>query len=250
MSGHSKWSTIKHKKAATDAKRSKVWSKLSRFVTIAAKIGGGDMSANPRLRLAVDKAKAANMPKDTIEKAIKKGTGELGAIHYEEVLYEGYGPSGVAIMCQAMTDNRSRTSPEIKKIFERSGGNLGAPNSVSWMFSSKGVFAIGTDAVEEEKLMEIALEHGADDVTTSASVYEVTCPPEAFDDLKSAFEEAGIATQSADVTMLAENTIRPDADDARKVMRLMDALDEHEDVNNVSSNCDIPDEVMAELADG
>jgi YebC/PmpR family DNA-binding regulatory protein len=250
MSGHSKWSTIKHKKAATDAKRSKVWSKLSRFVTIAAKIGGGDLSANPRLRLAVDKAKAANMPKDTIEKAIKKGTGELGGGHYEEVLYEGYGPAGVAIMCQAMTDNRSRTSPEIKKIFERGGGNLGAPNSVSYMFQSKGVLNVATDAVDEEKLMEIALENGAEDVATSALLYEVTCPPDAFEGLKTALEEAEIAVQSAEVTMVADATVTPTAEDARKVMKLMDALDEHEDVQNVSSNCDIPDDVLAEIAEG
>jgi len=248
MSGHSKWSTIKRKKAANDAKRSKEWSKLSRFVTIAARMGGGDMATNSRLRLAVEKAKAANMPRDNIEKAIKKGTGELGAAHYEEVLYEGYGPGGVAIMCQAVTDNRARTSPEIKKIFERSGGNLGAHNSVSYLFSQKGVFAIDADGVEEERLMEIALENGGEDVTGAGGMFEVTCPPDSFGDLQTALEAAGIVPASADVTMLASSSVQPDADEARKIMRLVEALDDHEDVNSVSSNCDIPDEVMKELA--
>ncbi len=248
MSGHSKWSTIKRKKGANDARRSKEWSKLSRFVTIAARMGGGDVSANPRLRLAIEKAKGANMPKDTIEKAVKKGTGELGATSFEEVLYEGYGPAGVAIMCQAMTDNRARTSPEVKKIFERAGGNLGAPNSVSWMFSTKGVFAISTGAIDEDKLMEVALENGADDVTTSESLFEVTCAPEVFGDLKAALDKAEIPLQSADVTMVPSDTITPDAEAARKVMRLMETLDEHDDVNNVASNCDIPDELLAELS--
>ena len=160
MSGHSKWSTIKHKKAALDAKRGKAWGKLSRAVTIAARKGGGDPSANPTLRLAVEKAKAANMPKDTIEKAIKKGTGELEGETYEEIVYEGYGPGGVAIMCNVVTDNRNRTAPEVKKLLERFGGNLGAPNCVAWMFSMKGIFAISTENAEEEKVLEVALENG------------------------------------------------------------------------------------------
>ena len=249
MSGHSKWSTIKHKKAATDARRGKLWSKLGRGVTLAAR-KGGIPADNPSLRLAMDKAKAANMPKDTIEKAIKKGTGELEGESYEEVLYEGYGPGGVAIMCQAVTDNRNRTGPETKRLFERYGGNLGAPNSVAWMFSSKGVFAIGTTAADEDRVMEVALEHGAEDVATSASVYEVTCPPEAFSDLKAALEEAEIPVESADVTMVAANQVTPDAETARRVLKLLDALDEHDDITNVSSNCDIPDEVLAGIAEG
>ena len=250
MSGHSKWSTIRHKKAANDARRSKTWSKLIRYVMIAARGGGGDPEANPRLRLAIDKAKAANVPKDTIEKAVKKGTGETSGVTYEEVLYEGYGPGGVAVMCQAVTDNRNRTSPEIKKLFERCGGNLGAPNSVAWMFGSKGIFAIPVGGTDEDRVMEIALENGADDVAASVSVYEVTCPPEAFGDLKAAFEQAEIPIQSADVTMVAASNVTPDLDTARKVMRLMDALDEHDDITSVSANCDIPDELMAELGDG
>ncbi|MFQ5491801.1 MAG: YebC/PmpR family DNA-binding transcriptional regulator, partial [Phycisphaerae bacterium] len=189
MSGHSKWSTIKHKKAATDKKRSKLWSKLSRGVTMAARTGG-DPKDNPRLRLAVDKAKAANMPKDTIEKAIKKGSGELDGESFHEVMYEGYGPGGAAILAQAITDNRNRTAPEIKKVFERSGGNLGAPNSVAWMFSSKGVLAIARESVEEDHLMEVALDNGADDVVTDGDFYSVTCDPDKFQGLKAAIESA------------------------------------------------------------
>ncbi len=247
MSGHSKWSTIKHKKAATDAKRGKLWSKLARAVTMAAK-GGGNPADNPTLRLAIEKSRAANMPKDTIEKAIKKGTGELEGESYEEILYEGYGPGGVAIMCEALTDNRNRTSPETKKIFERYGGNLGAPNSVAWMFTTKGTFTIATAEVEEDRVMEVALEHGAEDVINSGEVYEVTCPAEAFSELRAAFDEAGIAVQSSDLTKVAANHVTPDVETARKILKLMDALDEHDDITSVSSNCEIPDEVLAEIA--
>jgi YebC/PmpR family DNA-binding regulatory protein len=248
MSGHSKWSTIKHKKAALDAKRGKAWGKLSRAVTIAARNGGGDSSANPTLRLAVEKAKAANMPKDTIEKAIKKGTGELEGESYEEIVYEGYGPGGVAIMCNVVTDNRNRTSPEVKKLLERFGGNLGAPNCVAWMFSQKGVFAINTEDADEERLLEVALENGAEDVSSSEMVHEVTCSPEAFETLKAAFESAGITVQSGDVTMVASSHVTLDLEQARKVLKIMDALEDHDDVNSVSSNFDIPDDVMAQLA--
>jgi len=250
MSGHSKWSTIKHKKAANDARRSKVWSKLVRYVTMAARAGGGDPDGNSRLRLAIDKAKAANVPKDTIEKAVKKGTGELAGAAYEEVVYEGYGPGGVAIMCQAVTDNRNRTGPEIKKLFERCGGNLGTAHSVAWMFAAQGIFAIPTEGIDEERVMEIALENGADDVASSATLHEVTCAPEAFGGLKAAFEAAEVRVGSADVTMVAANNVTPDLETARKVMRLMDALDEHDDITSVSSNCDIPDELLAELSVG
>ncbi len=248
MSGHSKWSTIKHKKAATDKKRSKLWSKLARYVTMAAKHGGGDASANPRLRLAVDKAKAANMPNDTIDKAIRKGTGETEGESYEEVLYEGYGPGGVAIMAQAVTDNRHRTGPEIKRLFERHGGNLGTPNSVGWMFHLKGVLSVPKSAVDEDTLMAIALENGADDVASGGETYEVECGPEEFTGLKAALEAAEIAIQSGDVAMVAQNPVRPGLEQARKVLRLMEALDEHDDVTSVSSNCDLPEELMAELS--
>lgn len=248
MSGHSKWSTIKHKKAVLDARRGKAWSKLARAVTMAAKMGGGNANDNPRLRLAIDKAKAANMPKDTIEKAVKKGTGELEGESYEEILYEGYAPGGVAVMAKALTDNRARTAPEVKRIFERVGGNLGAPNCVSFMFSQKGVIVVAGEAVTEDKIMEIALEAGAEDVLSSTHAHEIRCTPDAFEDVKKAIESAGIETASADISMVAANEITVDLDIARKVMRLIDALEEHDDVDAVYSNADVPDEVMSQLA--
>lgn len=249
MSGHSKWSTIKHKKAALDAKRGKAWGKLARAVTMAAKSGGGSLSDNPRLRLAVDKAKSANMPKDTIEKAIKKGTGELEGESYEDVLYEGYGPGGVAIMCRAVTDNRNRTSAEIKKVFERAGGNLGAPNCVAFQFNQKGVIVVPAEKADEEKILEIAMEAGADDVDSSQHIHEIMCSPEAFEAVRKAVAEAEIEIQSADLSMVADNLISLDLNAARKVMRLIDALDEHDDVDAVYSNSDIPDDVVAQLSD-
>lgn len=248
MSGHSKWSTIKHKKAAIDAKRGKAWSKLSRAVTMAAKAGGGNVADNPTLRLAVDKAKGANMPKDTIEKAIKKGTGELSSESYEEVLYEGYGPGGVAVMCKAVTDNRNRTNPEIRKIFERSGGSLGSPNCVAFQFQSKGVIVIETDKADEDQLMEIALEAGADDVDSSAMIHEITTSLDAFEAVREAIKAAGIEIQSADLAMVADNPITLDLTVARKVLRLIDNLEDHDDSDAVYSNADIPDDVVEALA--
>ena len=248
MSGHSKLSSIKHKKAATDAKRGKLWSRISRDITVAAKAGGGDPGANPRLRLAMDKARGANMPKDNIEKAIKKGTGEIEGVSYEEALYEGYGPSGVAIMVHALTDNRSRTAPEIKKLFERKNGNLGATNCVAWMFQQKGVIVVAREDADEDQLMEIAIESGADDVTTSESIYEVICAPSAFEGVRDAIREAEITIQSSDLSMIAENNVVLDIDAARKVLNLVEALEEHDDVQSVSSNFDIPDDVLAQLA--
>ena len=247
MSGHSKWSTIKHKKAALDKKRGKAWSKLARAVTMAAK-SGGNPTDNPTLRLAIDKAKGANMPKDTIEKAIKKGTGELEGESYEDVLYEGYGPGGVAVMCKAVTDNRNRTSAEIKKLFEKGNGNLGASNCVAFQFSQKGVILVEGDKADEEQLMELALEAGADDINSSEMVHEITTSPDAFQAVKDAIEGAGIEVSSADLSMVAENEVVLDLDAARKVMRLVDALEEHDDVDAVYSNSDIPDDVMEALA--
>ena len=247
MSGHSKWSTIKHKKAALDAKRGKSWSKLVRDVTMAAKTGGGDPGANSRLRLAIDKAKADNVPKDTIEKAIKKGTGELEGEAFEEVLYEGYGPGGVAIMCKAATDNRTRTAPELRKLFERHGGNLGATNCVAWMFTQKGVIVINREDADEDRLMEIALEAGADDVSASERIHEVTCNPAAFEQVRDAVKAAGIAIASADITMISSNQISLDLENARKALALVEALEEHDDIQSVSSNFDIPEEVLAQL---
>jgi len=248
VSGHSKWSTIKHKKAALDAKRGKAWSKLSRAVTMAARMGGGNPEDNPRLRLAIDKAKQDNMPKDTSEKAIKKGTGDTEGESYEEILYEGYGPNGVAVMCKATTDNRNRTGGEIRKLFERHGGNLGATNCVAFQFSSKGLIVVPAEGVSEDKIMEIGLEAGAEDVTSSEMIHEITTEPDAFEDVRKAIADAGITIQSADLSMIAANLILLDYDGARKVGKLIDALEDHDDVDAVYSNSDIPDDVMAKLA--
>ncbi len=247
MSGHSKWSTIKHKKAALDAKRGKAWSKLSRAITIAAR-SGGNPEDNPSLRLAVDKAKGANMPKDTIEKAIKKGTGELESEALEEIVYEGYGPNGVAVMCSAVTDNRNRTGPEIKKIFERSGGNLGATNSVAYMFTQRGVILVDASKATEEQIMEVSLEAGAEDVSSSEVCHEITTVPTEFQTVKDAMEAAGLEIQSADISRIASNTIMLDLETGRKIMKLIEALEDHDDVDAVYSNADIPDEVAAQLA--
>ncbi|MHC4695293.1 MAG: YebC/PmpR family DNA-binding transcriptional regulator [Planctomycetota bacterium] len=247
MSGHSKWSTIKHKKAALDAKRGVAWSKLARAVTMAAKAGGGNPNDNPTLRLAVEKAKAGNMPKDTIEKAIKKGTGELQGESLEDVLYEGYGPGGVAVMCRAVTDNRNRTSAEIKKVFERAGGNLGSPNCVAFQFTQKGVIVVDKEKATEDQVMEIALEVGADDITTSELAHEILCSPEAFENVRQALKDAEIEIQSDELAQVADNLITLDLATARKVQRLVDALEDHDDVDAVYSNSDISDEVMAEL---
>jgi len=247
VSGHSKWSTIKHKKAALDKKRGKAWSKLSRAIIMAAK-AGGNPADNPTLRLAVDKAKADNMPKDTIEKAIKKGTGELQSASYEDVLYEGYGTGGVAVMCKAVTDNRNRTSAEIKKIFERAGGNLGAPNCVAFQFKQKGVIVVAKDKADEDRIMEVAIEAGAEDVESSEHIHEIICAADALEDVRKAITDAGIEPESADLSMVADNIISLDLVRARKVMRLIDALDEHDDVEAVYSNSTIPDDVVAQLA--
>lgn len=247
MSGHSKWSTIKHKKAALDAKRGKAWSKLARAITAAAQ-NGGNPADNPSLRLAVDKARADNMPKDTIEKAIKKGTGELEGESYEEIVYEGYGPGGVAIMCKALTDNRNRTTPEIRKLFERCGGSLGPTNCVAFMFTQKGVIVVDATKVSEDQLLEVALEAGAEDVITSEVAHEIMCAPTSFEEVKHVLEAAEIEIASADLLMVAANEITLDLERARKVMRTIDAFEDHEDVEAVYSNTHIPDDVGAQLA--
>lgn len=248
MSGHSHWAGIKHKKAANDAKRGKVWSKVARLIIVAAKSGGGDPAQNLSLRYAIDKGKAANMPKDTIEKAIKKGTGELGGANYEDVLYEGYAPGGIAVMIQALTDNRNRTAPEIKKIFDRRGGSLGASGCVNWMFDKKGIIMVSKDAAEEEALMDIALGAGADDMQTTDEGYEITCQPAAYDDLIAALKENNIATEMAEISMVPQNTIAiNDSETARKILNLMEDFEDHEDVQNVSANFDIPEEIMSKV---
>jgi len=249
MSGHSHWAGIKHKKAANDAKRGKVWSKIARLIIVAAKGGGGDPSQNLSLRYAVDKAKAANMPKDTIEKAIKKGSGEGGGANFEEVLYEGYAPGGVAIMVEALTDNRNRTAPEIKKIFERRGCSMGSSGCVAWMFAKKGLITVDKSKIDEDKLMEVALGAGADDMTTTAHVYEITCEPTVFDDLKKAVADIGIQPDTAEISMIPANTVPVDnAETAKKILGLMEEFEEHDDVQNVYANFDIPDEILADAA--
>ena len=249
MSGHSHWAGIKYKKAAADAKRGKVWSKIARMIIVAAKSGGGDPAANLPLRYAIDKAKAANMPKDTIEKAVKKGTGDLEGVHFEEVLYEGYGPSGVAIMVEALTDNRNRTAPEVKRLFEKHGGSLGTSGCVNWMFSNKGLITVNTSDTDEEQLLEIALNAGADDMQNTGEVFEITCDPSAYEELKKALQEKEIATEVAEISMVPQNTIEiNDEHKARRIISLMEAFDDHDDVQNAYANFDIPDEIIARLS--
>ncbi len=248
MSGHSHWAGIKHKKAANDAKRGKVWSKIARIIIMAAKAGGGDPSQNLTLRYAIDKAKAANMPKDTIEKAIKKGTGELGAVNYEEVLYEGYAPGGVAIMVEGLTDNRNRTGPEIKKIFEKRGGALGASGCVNWMFKKKGLITVKTTDAIEDDLMDIALSAGADDMQNTGEIFEITCDPDAYNELKTALEEKNVAIDSAELSMVPDTTVPvKDPETARKILNLMEEFEDHDDVQEVYANFDIPDEILEKM---
>ncbi len=247
MAGHSHWAGIKHKKALVDSKRGRLWSKLSKQIIVAAKMGGGDPEANIRLRTAIADAKAVSLPKDNIERAIKKGTGELDGGNVEEVIYEGYGPGGVAVMCDIMTDNRNRTAPELRKLFEIHGGKLGETNCVGWMFERKGLFVLSADQTDEETLMEVALESGAEDIRQEADKFEVTCDPDVYSDVSDALETAGIETEGKQITRLPNNTVDLDARQARKVLKLMDLLDDHDDVQNVSANFNIPDEVMAEL---
>ncbi len=248
MAGHSHWAGIKHKKAANDAKRGKLWSKVARMIIVAAKNGGGDISTNLPLRYAIDKGKAANMPKDTIEKAIKKGTGELGPINYEEVLYEGYAPGGVALMVDGLTDNRNRTGPEIKKIFERRGGSLGASGCVAWMFDKKGLITVKADQVDEEQLMDLALSSGADDMENTGEVFEITCDPSAYDSLKGALDENNIPVELAEISMVPQNSIAvTDEDTAKKILALMEEFEDHDDVQNVYANFDIPDEILEKV---
>lgn len=245
MAGHSAWKNIKHRKAAVDAKRGKIWSKLSRAIIVAARQGGGDPKFNFALRYAIDDAKAANMPKDTIEKAIKKGTGELEGQTYENVRYEGYGPGGVAIIVDCLTDNLTRTAPEMRVIFEKQGGNLGKPNSVAFGFAAKGIILIDAAKVSEDRLMEIAIEAGAEDVTKSEGGWQVTTEPTDFLAVKDAIEAAGIEMVSAELTMAPSMTVAPDVETATKILKLIDALEDNDDVQKVHHNAELPDEVMA-----
>ena len=247
MAGHSHWAGIKHKKAAIDNKRGKLWSKLSKAIIIAAKMGGGDPVTNIRLRQAIQDAKDVSMPKDNITRAIKKGTGELDGGNVEEIIYEGYGAHGVAIMCDIMTDNRNRTAPELKKMFEIHGGNMGATNCVAWLFERKGLFLIPVESADEEMVMETSLEAGADDIQVQGDQYEITCEPELYSDVADALTAAEITVSSKQVTRIPNNTVELDAEQARKVLKLMEALDDHDDVQNVSANFDLSEDVLAEL---
>ena len=249
MSGHSHWATIRHSKAANDAKRGRQWSKLARRIIVAAKVGGGNPDENLNLRYAVDDARAANMPNDTIKKAILKGTGELGAENYEQVIYEGYGAGGVAFLVECLTDNRNRTAPEIRKLFERVGGQLGSTNCVAWMFETKGTFVISAEAVDEDTLMEVALEAGADDVRRDGELFEVVCQPAAFNGVKQALADKAIPTVAAEIAMVPNSTVTVEGEQARHVLRHMEALEDHDDVQHVYANFDIPEAVMAEMKD-
>jgi YebC/PmpR family DNA-binding regulatory protein len=247
MSGHSKWSTIKHKKAAKDAKRGKIFTKLIKEITVAARMGGGDINANPRLRTAVLTARGNSMPNENIERAIKKGTGELEGVNYEEILYEGYGPSGVAVLCDILTDNRNRTAGEVRKIFEIAGGKLGATGCVAWMFDRKGLFQIPADQTDEDTLMELALEAGAEDVRRSGNSFEVICDPDAFSAVSDALDAAGLKTEIRQLTRIPKDTVDLDAESAKAVLKLMDALDDHDDVQNVAANFNIPEDALAAI---
>jgi len=248
MAGHSKWANIKHKKAATDAKRGKAWSKLSKAIIVAAKSGGPDPDGNIRLRTAIQDAKAVSMPKENIERAIKKGSGETGGDDYEEIIYEGYATAGVAVMCDILTDNRNRTAPELRKLFEKGGGEMGRTGCVSYLFDRKGLFIVSVDSVEEENVMEVAMEAGAEDITTSDGNFEIVCDPSVYTVIGDALEAAGIACDSKQITRIPQTTVDLDVEDARTVLTLMEALDDHDDVQSVSANFNISDEAMAVIA--
>jgi YebC/PmpR family DNA-binding regulatory protein len=248
MSGHSKWSSIKHKKAIKDAKRGKQFTKYIKEITVAARLGGGDINANPRLRTAVTTARANSMPADNIDRAIKKGTGELEGVSYEEVNYEGYGPGGAAIMASTLTDNRNRTVSELRRIFEKHGGNMGAAGCVAWMFSKRGLLTVEHGKVDEERLMEVALEAGADDVKDSGDIFEIDTAPDNFEAVKTALHEANIETASAEITMVPQNTVSVTGKDAEQNMKLLEELDDHDDVQSVASNVDIPQEEIERLS--
>jgi YebC/PmpR family DNA-binding regulatory protein len=247
MAGHSKWANIKHKKARQDAKRGKAWSKCSKAIMAAARNGGGDPDANLTLRYAIEEAKAVNMPKDTIEKAIAKGTGETTGENFEAIIYEGYGPNGVAVMLDILTNNRNRTAGEIRKIFERAGGNLGGSGCVSYIFTPKGQIFVPRAAADEETVMLAALDAGADDVTDDGESWQITCDPTAFTTVRAAVEQAGLPIESAALTQIPGNTVTCTGDEARKVLNLMEQLEDHDDVQKAYANFEIPDAEMAAL---
>src|SRR5574340_427382 len=249
MSGHSKWSTIKRKKEAIDAKRGKIFTKLIKEISLAARLGGGDIEGNARLRQAVMAAKEENMPKDNIDRAIKKGTGELeGGANYEEVTYEGYGPGGVAVLVEVMTDNKNRTVAEIRHIFSKHGGNLGENGCVSWMFEKKGSILIDKKNSDEDTLMEIALEAGADDVKVEESEFQIITAPESFEKVKNAINGKGIKCAEAKITLIATNTVKLEEGKAEQMLKLMEKMEDNDDVQNVYANFDIADDIMEKLS--
>ena len=239
MSGHSKWHSIKHKKAATDAKRGRIFTRLIKEMTVAARNGGGDMDSNPRLRLAVNTAKANNMPADNIKRAIMRGTGELPGVIYEETQYEGYGPGGVALYMRVLTDNRNRTVAEIRHILAKHSGNLGESGCVAWMFDKKGYFVVEKASADEDKLLDIVLSAGADDMQEDEDNFEIFSSPEAFDSVKSALESAGVTTAAAEISMVPQNYVKLEGKDAQTMLKLMESLEDQEDVQNVWANFDI-----------
>jgi len=247
MSGHSKWSSIKHKKGAADAKRGKIFTKIIKEITVAARIGGGDPDGNPRLRTAIMGAKSKNMPVDNITRAIKKGTGELEGVHYEEHTYEGYGPGGAAIFLEAMTDNKNRTVSEIRAALGKAGGNLGENGCVGWMFEQKGLIVVKTEAKTEDDLMELAIDAGADDLQTVDEHYEITTAVESFEAVRKALEDAGVPMELAEITRIPQNTVSIDEKKGKALLKLMDILDDHDDIQKAYSNFDISDEVMAAI---
>lgn len=245
MAGHSKWHNIRIRKGKQDALRGKLFTKLAREITIASRDGGGIPESNPRLRLAVQKAKEASMPADNIKRAIQKGTGEIADVQYEEVLYEGYGPGGVAIIVQCMTDNKNRTVSEIRHLLSKYGGNMADAGSVSWQFQRQGTILIPQDGASEEQVMEIALEAGAEDVKTEDGAYEVITGPDAFYSVRQSIEDAGLAMESAELGLAPTNLVQVSGDTAEKLLRLLDMLEEHDDVQSVSANFDMPDEALS-----
>src|SRR5262245_9695144 len=246
MSGHSKWHSIKHKKAAIDSKRGRAFTKLIKEITIAARIGGGDPEGNPRLRKAISDAKAVNMPTDNIKRAVMKGTGELEGGHLEEVTYEGYGPAGVAMLVEVVTDNRNRTVSEIRHVFSKNGGNMGEAGSVAWMFSKKGSVVIDSSKADEETVMTLAIDAGADDFRSEGSTYEIYTSPDSFESVQAAIKAKGIETLSAEISMIPQNYVKVEGKSAQQVVKLMEALDEHDDVQHVYANFDIEESELAE----
>ena len=245
MSGHSKWATIKHKKAATDAKRGSLFTKLIKEISVAAR-GGGNSDTNPRLRVAIERAKESSMPSDNIDRAIKKGTGQLEGVTYEDITLEGYGPGGVAVYIEGVSDNKNRTTAEVRTIFTKRGGNMAGAGSVAWMFEKKGYIVVSKTSAEEDKLMGVALDAGAEDMIVEDESYAIKTSPQDFFKVKKAIDDAGIKTEDAQITLLPKNTVKVEGSDAKKILELVDAIEDHEDVQHVYANFDIPDDLIKE----